>query len=259
MTENDIYIHWEKKSEDNITSGTIDLIADSLEQKTILEEIQGNENILEIGCGDGRNSINIYKKHNNVLIDAFDFSSGMINLAKRNSKQEGIKNINFFTFDINDLNMIEKSYDLVISKRVLINLDSYEKQINAIENIAQLLNDNGVFLMCENSLNGLKNINQARMMLSLTEIKMPWHNKYFDESILEEDIEPLTLIKKKHFSSLYYFLSRIVNAYNAKAEDTEPKYDSPINKIVQLWDKDFIDDYAQGVLWIWGKGKSIVK
>ena len=95
-------------------------------------------------------------------------------------------------------------------------------------------------------------------MLSLSEIKMPWHNIYFDESILEKDIESLTLIKKKHFSSIYYFLSRIVNAYNAMSEKTEPNYDSPINKIAQLWDKDFIDDYAQGVLWIWKKGKGII-
>ena len=109
-----IHEHWEEKSKDNITSGTIDLIANDLEQNTILEEIKGNEKILEIGCGDGRNSINIGKKHKSVSIDAFDFSRGMINLAKKNAKQEEIKNINFFTFDINDLHKIGKTYDLVI-------------------------------------------------------------------------------------------------------------------------------------------------
>ena len=97
------------------------------------------------------------------------------------------------------------------------------------------------------------------MMLSLSEIIMPWHNKYFEESILEEDVKSLTLLKKKHFSSLYYFLSRVVNAYNAMDGNIEPRYDSPINKIALKLDKDFIDIYAQGVLWIWQKKKRIFK
>lgn len=248
-----IHKYWQEKSKDGIASGTIDLIADQLEQKAILEEINGNEQILEIGCGDGRNSINIRKEHNNVLIDAFDFSEGMIDLAKENVKNEGIKDINYFIYDIDSIDKLDEKYDLIISKRALINLKSYENQINAIENIAGLLNDNGIYLMCENSLNGLNNINKARMSLSLPKIEMPWHNRYIDEIKLENDIKRLTLIKKKNFSSLYYFLSRIVNAYFSMATNTQPMYDSDINKIALKLDEEFVDIYSQGVLWVWKK------
>ena len=92
----EILSHWEEKSNDDEASGTIDLIADKLEQKAILKEVRGNEKILEIGCGDGRNSINIYNNYKDTIIDAFDYSQGMVDLATRNAKKNGRTDINIF-------------------------------------------------------------------------------------------------------------------------------------------------------------------
>lgn len=247
----DIHRHWEEKSKDGVRSGTVDLIIDRLEQEAILSEVINRENMLEVGCGDGRNAINIAKRTGITTIDAFDFSRGMIKFAKQNAKKENVENINFFSHSICDLKDIDKQYDLIISKRALINLLSYGEQIEAIQNISRLLRKGGVYLMCESSLDGLRNINRARRMLSLPEIKMPWHNKYFEESKLEEDVGFLKLEKKKCFSSLYYFLSRVVNAFHAKAGGLEPQYDSAINRVALKLNEDNFTQYAQVVLWVW--------
>ena len=107
--------------------------------------------------------------------------------------------------------------------------------------------------MCENSVNGLSAINDARELLLLPAIQMPWHNVYFDEEALESDVKTLRLEEKRRFSSLYYFLSRVVNARNAHASGLAPEYDSPINNIALSMDAKGLDDYSQGVLWIWRK------
>jgi ubiquinone/menaquinone biosynthesis C-methylase UbiE len=259
MVNKIILKHWQEQSQKGDVSGTVDLIADELEQKAIIEEIKGNEIILEVGCGDGRNSINIRKTFKDVSIDAFDFSSDMISLARKNARNRGVNNIEFFVFDIDNLDCLQKKYDLVISKRSLINLDDYARQISAINSIADKLKDNGRFVMCENSIDGLTSINKTRSLLGLPEILVPWHNRYFDEDRLEEEIESLVLLKKNRFSSLYYFLSRIVNAYNSKENGALPDYDSPINKIALAMDSVGSGKYAQGVLWVWVKHQHLVK
>ena len=78
MNKRDILQHWDEKSKDGVLSGTVDLIGDKLEQSAILREIKCSGKILEIGCGDGRNAINIIKHKKNISIEAFDFSKGMI-------------------------------------------------------------------------------------------------------------------------------------------------------------------------------------
>ena len=47
MKKRTIYKHWEGNSKLGVASVTIDLIADKLEQKSILEEIHGNEKMIE--------------------------------------------------------------------------------------------------------------------------------------------------------------------------------------------------------------------
>ena len=118
------------------------------------------------------------------------------------------------------------------------------------------LRDGGRYLMCENSQTGVNEINKARKELGLDEIIPPWHNRYLN------DFEVLKFITEKglslkcinSYSSLYYFLSRIVNAQDAKEKGKQPDYESNINKIALLLPWQIIGDtFAQGKIWEIGR------
>ncbi|HUX99974.1 MAG TPA: methyltransferase domain-containing protein [Candidatus Deferrimicrobium sp.] len=69
--------------------------------ETIKElNIQNGENILDIGCGTGRLTIEIAKKTLNGLVIALDVNPKMISKAKENLKKSGLTNIQFFSANI---------------------------------------------------------------------------------------------------------------------------------------------------------------
>ena len=57
-----------------------------------------------------------------------------------------------------------------------------------------LLNPGGMYVMCENSQEGLDAINDLRQQLGLKRIAAPWHNRYLRTNEIESiDIPGVTL------------------------------------------------------------------
>ena len=81
----------------------------------------------------------------------------------------------------------------------------------------------------------------------------PWHNKYFNNSDILNFVKKhnLKLIKVDHFSSTYYFISRVLNAKLALDDNEKPHYDAPINKLALSLPS--INECGQGKLWIFEK------
>ena len=74
-----------------------------------------NAQVLDVGCGEGRNSIFMAKLGNKV--DAFDISENGIEKAKKISKQMGVQ-VNYFCCDLEKF-LFEKEYDVILSHGVL--------------------------------------------------------------------------------------------------------------------------------------------
>lgn len=74
-----------------------------------------NAQVLDVGCGEGRNAIFMAKLGNNV--DAFDISENGIEKAKKISKQMGVQ-VNYFCCDLEKF-LFEKEYDVILSHGVL--------------------------------------------------------------------------------------------------------------------------------------------
>ena len=116
--------------------------------------------------------------------------------------------------------------------------------------ITMLLAPNGTYAMCENSQDGLDAINALRAKVSLSAIVPPWHNRYFrDAELAELRLPGVRLADVQFYSSTYYFLSRVVNAWQAAREGREPDYDAPINQLALQLPP--MGDYGQGRLWLW--------
>lgn len=240
-----------KKYGDNQLATMPDLISAELEIIEMLKYLEEGKNILDIGCGNGFKDFE-YCRKKKVNIKGVDYSQEMIKIAKETlNKATGL--IGELSFDSGNILKLDekKQYDIVITDRCLINLENTEQQIEGIDNIYDILKENGLFLMMECTKQGLKKINEAREKIGLEEIKERWHNYYLDEdTILNHVKTKFKSVEINNFNSTYFLISRTINALVVK-EGQQIDYNSDINKFAaQL---PHLGDYAPLKLFIMRK------
>lgn len=90
------------------------------------------ENILEVGCGPGRHTIDLAKCTPNGQIFALDLSPQMINFAKKKIMEAGIKNVKFLIQDIQQIPYVS-SFDIIFSSSVLHWISNQENLLNILK------------------------------------------------------------------------------------------------------------------------------
>ena len=198
----------------DIEISKITSLIDSLKQKF--------DYILEIGCGDGEGTSKYSNFSKNFI--AIDYSMTMLKKAKANVSN---KNVFFIQADVRYL-PFKKDFqvDLIISERCLINLPSKEEQYTTIDKLLNL--NKTYFILAEGSKQGLDNINKLRKLFQLDDIKMPWHNIFFDEDELLDFLKNKVNIIKKGSFWFYYLSSRVLHP--AYVQPDNPTYESKFNE-----------------------------
>jgi SAM-dependent methyltransferase len=252
MMEDKVLEYWNQRAGLAEKAGSDDVLAKKLEMRAINNQIKDGMQVAEFGCGNGETAIQLYK-NNKIELDCYDFSPLMIKNAVLNAKEHGLEEkIKFQVNDIRSESDLNCKYDVIYSERMIINLPDWDTQVNAIKYITSNLKTGGRYLMCENSIQGLNKINEFRALAGLEKIVPPWHNLYInDDNILNLSINGVRLIEVEAFSSTYYFLSRVVNAWLANRAGVKPSYDSPINHLALELPSE--GDFSQGKLWIFEK------
>ncbi len=250
MEDTDVKKFWNERAWRGSYAGTNDLLIKQLEISKLEEFFSDGKSVFEIGCGNGESAL-YFGSRFQVSIDAMDFAANMITVAM-NAQEQALCLRGQLKFVVGDIRHYETSsrYDLIYCQRALINLGSWEEQEKAIRRILSWLNIGGLFLMCENSSNGLEKINNYRRAVGLTPVEPPWHNKYFLEAeVASIRVPGIVLDRVDSFSSTYYFLSRVVNAALAAEAGKEPNYEDPINHLALKLPA--INDCGQTKLWVW--------
>jgi ubiquinone/menaquinone biosynthesis C-methylase UbiE len=133
--------YWEERAKENyngITATTDDIHLRDLEVYTLIDTIRQIKSkntikILDIGCGDGHSTLEIAAQFPDCYFTGIDFSETMVKIAKNNleSKNELKNRVDFFVGDVTEINgsIDDKKYDVIISDRCLINLESSVVQI----------------------------------------------------------------------------------------------------------------------------------
>jgi ubiquinone/menaquinone biosynthesis C-methylase UbiE len=204
------------------------------EIKKVLSQIKKKNNILDIGCGDGFSTINIFRSFLKSSFLGGDYSENMIKNAKNSLKCLKIKspNIEFEVLDVLEISKMKKKFDVVISDRCIINLSDKNTQKKAIKEIWDSLNKEGYYIMIENFIEGHNMINKIRKRLGLKDIDVRWHNNFLDEKMLNNSIAKyFEVITRKNISSIYYLITRAVYSKICQYENREPDYDNIIYKI----------------------------
>ena len=179
----------------------------------------------------------------------------MIDEAKSLAEGSGVLNkINFYVADVREETELNSQYDLIFTERMLINLGDWELQEKAMHYLSKYLKPTGRIVFCEASKQGLSEINKMREALELEKISQLWHNHYLDDDKMKGIGSNLSLVKVDQFSSTYYFLSRVINAYFAKKDGTSPDYNSPINQLALKLPS--FGECSQGKIWVMEKIKS---
>lgn len=243
--------YWDSRSNMGEMAGTRDLIAKQLEMKTLAEcfPVDSTESVIDMGCGNGMTSLYLRAVRPGLKITGVDNSDGMIAHAIGYAWNKGVT----YAYGSVLTYQPKEKVDCAYTERTIVNLPDWDAQKAAIMNILQMLRPGGTYLMMENSKDGVDEINGIRLLLGLKPITQPWHNRY----LRDEEIDSISVNEFGHldqvinYSSNYYFLSRVVNAWLAKQAGVEPVYDAPINRLALELPQIPGGLKGQGRLWVW--------
>jgi SAM-dependent methyltransferase len=183
-----------------------------------------NLKILELGCGNGVNLLNIKKLYPHFKLYGIDYSEEMIRYAKNKSK-----NINFFLGDITkkDSYMDLPKFDIIFTNRCLINLKSQKKIHDVITKSKNFLKNGGHYIFLENFTNGHVNKNKLRIMLNLKPRKIASFNRFINEThFLRFLKKTFKIFENVNYSSLNDLFLYVLLPKNS----TKINYNSPLQK-----------------------------
>jgi SAM-dependent methyltransferase len=236
--------YWNERATDakgSPTATTNDVFLRKLEGVTLVTRLRDHRlrklsTILDVGCGDGRTTLELAMHFPDAHFLGIDFSSSMIELAQSNllSKADLGARVAFLNGDARDLRGVvgNQKYDAIITNRCLINIPEQEGQFLALKEIADHLSHAGLFLGSENFIGGQFELNRLRGQMGLAEIPVRWHNCYLDESVfLNECKKHFSSAILENFTSSYYYATRVIYSSLCNIEDSPVNYEHPIHRV----------------------------
>ncbi len=109
----------------------------SAENMAELLDLRGDEHVLDVACGTGHASIAVARKLPNGRVTAVDFSSGMLDQARRKAVVLGMGNIEFVEGDMQDLPVPAGAFDAAICAFGIFFVTDMETQLAHIASRAK--------------------------------------------------------------------------------------------------------------------------
>jgi len=165
--------------------------------------------VLEMGCGNGVNCLELAKSFPNLAFDGVDYVPEMVTGAEENrAASPAADRVRFFVGDAigaGTIDGLEAEYDVVFTDRCLINLDKLDLQKQAIAALAAKVRPGGHLLMIENSTTTYNRQNHYRELLGLEPRTPATFNLFFDEDEIRSYIASidLELVDVEDFISLH--------------------------------------------------------
>jgi SAM-dependent methyltransferase len=236
----DIKKHWDALSahEGSYKSSWDDFYMLQKELFEICRFIKGHESICDIGCNNGYCDFKLLSFFSGIKIVGMDFSDKLISQAQESLEKSAYKNrAEFITGNILDPGTYpQKKFDLILIKRVLINLVEEKDQILALDNIKTLLGENGRIILSEAVEENWARLNRLRKEFGLDDLKQPWHNKYLNDAVIKYIYKHFKVETDSDYSSSYYIFSRVFHPWIKKVnKDNELEYLSEINRMGSMF------------------------
>ncbi len=135
--------------------------------------LNGNESVLDIGCGDGKITAELAKMLPQGFVQGIDNSTGMIQLAKKSFPSQNYPNLNFINMDARDIQYTNQ-FDIVFSNAALHWIQGHQSVLSGISNA---LKTGGRYLL---QMGGYGNAAEIIKIVNQIIIKPEWEH-YFQE------------------------------------------------------------------------------
>jgi SAM-dependent methyltransferase len=146
--------------------------------------------ILEVGCGNCHNLVALAELFPQAVLTGVDYVPEMITAAMehlKNLPRDTTSRIRLHVADVLDLSAMEglsSQYDVVFTDRCLINLNTVQKQIAAIDQLRHRLGPAGSLILIENCLQTYEVQNDCREILGLHRRVPERFNLFLDETVI---------------------------------------------------------------------------
>jgi ubiquinone/menaquinone biosynthesis C-methylase UbiE len=193
--------------EDPSTVSIIDKNLHQIEIDTVCRHLLPTDSMADIGCGDGEATVQYAAKVARCV--GMERSEHLRAKAEKAAKERGAANLSIRSGDILDTSLPAACFDVILTQRVLINLASWEEQMQGILNVHRMLKPGGRYIMIENTSDAFLALNNVRVELGMAPIPQHWHNRFFDYHELIDFFRGKFQLLRHYDFGLYYLLTRV--------------------------------------------------
>lgn len=124
------------------------------------------ENMLDIGCGAGNNTIRIVREQEErgkpkLNCDLVDLSQPMLDQAQNRLSQEAVATVQTFQGDFRTVDLPENHYDIIVAAAVLHHLRDDEDWLKGFARIHSLLKPNGALFVSDLFIHGDEKVHEV--------------------------------------------------------------------------------------------------
>jgi len=142
--------YWQNCSELNAPDWLYEIQAHEI-ATVFVPGLKPEDSVLDIGCGDGRFSLQIGRRCGRV--DAFDLSANLIEKARQAAREEGIENVRFEMSDAGDIEP-EREYDHVVCTGLFTAIPDDVQFRRIASSAARRIKPGGCFLLKDSLVSG---------------------------------------------------------------------------------------------------------
>jgi len=211
-----------------------------LEIETIAKHIKAGDHVLDIGCANGYATFEQRALHKVASITGVDFAGNMILAAQKSKREKELGDeVTFMEGDVRALQFPDDTFDVAYTTRVLINLPTWEQQMQGVAECIRVVKPNGKIILSEGFWEPLMLLNAMRALKNLPPLVEHDFNRYLKLSALEAYLKQLELkYQIDDFSSIYYLGSRFLRELVTDPA-AYPGFSNPINKLFFEIEKQF--------------------
>jgi ubiquinone/menaquinone biosynthesis C-methylase UbiE len=241
--------HWTERAREVADPAAVsieDTYQRELELDFVCRHLHPGDRLLEVGCGNGYNTTRFRPLVGSV--DAFDYSAAMIERAKTDYPNAGVRYAVASVLDPDTA--APGSYDVVVCIRTLINLADLADQRTAVSNMLRWLRLGGRLILVEGFANGFRELDALRTAMGLPTLKPAAINTYSDVRDLYDIVADGNEIVAKFHTGTWDLLTRVALPQIAGPEQGVGPFHPTLLALANVIGNDRTERYARVRGWV---------